>query len=53
MSFVRLLDRVEAEGALFQRYLAVILHKNRMLLEQIKDAAVVDFTQALGSVRVR
>lgn len=51
MSLVRLVDRVESEGAVFQRHLAVILHENRMLLEQVKDAALVDFTQALRSGR--
>ena len=50
-SVVRLVDREEAESAIFQKHFAVIFHENRMLLEQLEDSALVDFIQALRSVR--
>ena len=51
MSSVRLVDREEAESAVFQRHLAVIFHENRMLLEQLKDTALLGFIRDLQSVR--
>jgi 6-phospho-3-hexuloisomerase len=51
MSSVRLVDREEAESAVFQRHLAVIFHENRMLLEQLKDKALLGFIRDLQSVR--
>lgn len=51
MSSVRLVDREEAESAIFQKHLAIIFHENRMLLEQLEDSALEDFIQALRSVR--